>query len=112
AILGEDLRVEELVYDVDLLVLKSDNNSKIIAGMWPLAFRHVVYLLNRLVKAELGMLSSMDVLHQKLNTLRILIQLSLILGPLAFTMDVVTCFLNGDLDLDAPLFVRPAGGCS
>eukprot|EP00854_Cymbomonas_tetramitiformis_P022753 gene22753-biopygen23521 len=67
AILGEDLRVEELVYDVDLLVLKSDNNSKIIAGMWPLAFRHVVYLLNRLVKAELGMLSSMDVLHQKVD---------------------------------------------
>eukprot|EP00854_Cymbomonas_tetramitiformis_P007597 gene7597-biopygen7674 len=41
----------------------------------------------------------------QLNTLRILIQLSLILGLLAFTMDVVTCFLNGDLDLDAPLFV-------
>ncbi|KAK3249787.1 hypothetical protein CYMTET_40804 [Cymbomonas tetramitiformis] len=123
AILGGDLDVEEIVYDLDLLVLQSDNDSTIIAvqtaeyckqrvilqrttapylqennarvesynrllqakaramlmtaglpaSMWPLAFRHAVYLLNRLVKAELGMRSTMDVLNQKvdLSTLRI-----------------------------------------
>ncbi|KAK3238921.1 hypothetical protein CYMTET_51111 [Cymbomonas tetramitiformis] len=43
----------------------------------------------------------------QLNTLRILLQLSLILGLLAFTMDVVTCFLNGELDV--LLFVRWPG---
>eukprot|EP00854_Cymbomonas_tetramitiformis_P008745 gene8745-biopygen8899 len=42
----------------------------------------------------------------QLNTLRILIQLSLVLGLLAFTMDVVTCFLNGELDIETPLYVR------
>ncbi|KAK3263376.1 hypothetical protein CYMTET_27813 [Cymbomonas tetramitiformis] len=123
AIMGEDSRVEELVYDLDLLVIQSDNDSTIIAGqaaeycrqnsilrrttapylhennarvesynrllqakaramlmtgglcagMWPLAFRHAVYLLNRVVKAELGMRSTMDVLQQKvdLSNLRI-----------------------------------------
>ncbi|KAK3237829.1 hypothetical protein CYMTET_52120 [Cymbomonas tetramitiformis] len=123
AILGEDLDVEEIVYDLDLLVLQSDNDSMIISGqtaeyckqhniiqrttapylhennarvesynrllqakaramlmtaglpasMWPLAFRHAVYLLNCVVKAELGMKSSLDVLNQKvdLSTLRI-----------------------------------------
>ncbi|KAK3238963.1 hypothetical protein CYMTET_51074 [Cymbomonas tetramitiformis] len=42
----------------------------------------------------------------QLNTLRILLQLSLILGLWAFTMDVVTCFLNGELDVANPLYVR------
>ncbi|KAK3275460.1 hypothetical protein CYMTET_16413 [Cymbomonas tetramitiformis] len=102
AVLGEDLRVEEVVYDQDLLVLHSDSDSTMIQGrardycaannilqrttsylhennaraethncrvqemgramllvaglpasMWPLAFRHRVYLLNRVVKAHL-----------------------------------------------------------
>ncbi|KAK3253177.1 hypothetical protein CYMTET_37568 [Cymbomonas tetramitiformis] len=246
AFLGEDLDVKEIVYDLDLLVLQSDNDTTIIAGqtaeycrqhgilqrtmapylhdnnarvdlynhlvqakaramlvtaglpasMWPLACRHAVYLLNRVVKAELGMQSSMQVLNQKvdltsllaleqhvwgfldidkkeecvlidvkqaivpvsslpagakalgmkavyklrfdaanvlterksrwiifgnkqshgvnyeevyspctqLNTLRILIQLRLIWGLLAFTMDVVTCLLNSELDIEAPLY--------
>ncbi|KAK3240544.1 hypothetical protein CYMTET_49624 [Cymbomonas tetramitiformis] len=41
----------------------------------------------------------------QLSTLRILIQLSLVLGLLAFAMDVITCFLNGQLDVDVPLYV-------
>ncbi|KAK3233019.1 hypothetical protein CYMTET_56663 [Cymbomonas tetramitiformis] len=35
----------------------------------------------------------------QLTTLRILITLSLIMGLLAFSMDVVTCFLNSELDI-------------
>ncbi|KAK3272840.1 hypothetical protein CYMTET_18872 [Cymbomonas tetramitiformis] len=41
----------------------------------------------------------------QLSTLRILIQLSLVLGLLAFALDVITCFLNGELDVDVPLYV-------
>ncbi|KAK3244364.1 hypothetical protein CYMTET_46018 [Cymbomonas tetramitiformis] len=41
----------------------------------------------------------------QLSTLRILIQLSLVLGLLAFALDVITCFLNGKLDVDVPLYV-------
>ncbi|KAK3260032.1 hypothetical protein CYMTET_30997 [Cymbomonas tetramitiformis] len=41
----------------------------------------------------------------QLSTLRILIQLSLVLGLSAFALDVITCFLNGELDVDVPLYV-------
>ncbi|KAK3245759.1 hypothetical protein CYMTET_44693 [Cymbomonas tetramitiformis] len=41
----------------------------------------------------------------QLSTLRTLIQLSLVLGLLAFALDVITCFLNGELDVDVPLYV-------
>eukprot|EP00854_Cymbomonas_tetramitiformis_P015977 gene15977-biopygen16478 len=41
----------------------------------------------------------------QLSTLRILIQLSLVLGLLAFSLDVITCFLNGELDVDTPMYV-------
>eukprot|EP00854_Cymbomonas_tetramitiformis_P001632 gene1632-biopygen1497 len=114
-VLNEELDVEEVVYDVDVLVLHSDNDSTMIAGqakkycedngilqrttspylhennaraetynrllqsmtramlmttgmpatMWPLALRHAVYLLNRIVKANLGMLTTMHVLGQQ-----------------------------------------------
>eukprot|EP00854_Cymbomonas_tetramitiformis_P034065 gene34065-biopygen9256 len=140
AILGEDLRVEELVYDLDLLVIQSDNDSTIIAGqmaeyctqnsilqrttapylhennarvesfnrllqakaramlptgglcagMWPLAFRHAVYLLNRVVKAELGMMSTMDVLHQKVDLSTLLAleqQMYDVLAPVSFFLE-------------------------
>ncbi|KAK3280891.1 hypothetical protein CYMTET_11293 [Cymbomonas tetramitiformis] len=40
----------------------------------------------------------------QLSTLRILIQLTLVLGLLAFAMDVIACFLNGQLDVDVPLY--------
>lgn len=40
----------------------------------------------------------------QLDTLRILIQLSLVLGLLPFMMDVVTRFLNGELDIETPLY--------
>ncbi|KAK3249786.1 hypothetical protein CYMTET_40803 [Cymbomonas tetramitiformis] len=42
----------------------------------------------------------------QLNTLCVLIQLCLILGLLAFIMDVVTCFLYSEMDVAAPLYVR------
>eukprot|EP00854_Cymbomonas_tetramitiformis_P034209 gene34209-biopygen20511 len=46
----------------------------------------------------------------QLSTLRILIQLSLVLGLLAFSLDVITCFLNGELDVEEPMYVRwPSG---
>ncbi|KAK3255338.1 hypothetical protein CYMTET_35474, partial [Cymbomonas tetramitiformis] len=207
AILGEDLDVEEIVYDLDLLVLQSDNDWTIIAGQtaeyckqhniiqraeWEgaivcanarkehrlpyqvLLLRHCgrmgksvdiagtsirfqasdkkeecalidvkgaivpVPNLPAGVKA-LGMkaiykpkVDTANVLTERksrwvvfgnkqshgvnyeevyspctqLNTLRILLQLSLILGLWAFTMDVVTCFLNGELDVANPLYVR------
>ncbi|KAK3262576.1 hypothetical protein CYMTET_28574 [Cymbomonas tetramitiformis] len=41
----------------------------------------------------------------QLSTLRFLIQLSLVLRLLAFALDVITCFLNGELDVDVPLYV-------
>ncbi|KAK3238281.1 hypothetical protein CYMTET_51696 [Cymbomonas tetramitiformis] len=41
----------------------------------------------------------------QLSTLRILIQLSLVLGLSAFALDIITCFLNGELDVDVPLYV-------
>ncbi|KAK3290020.1 hypothetical protein CYMTET_2561 [Cymbomonas tetramitiformis] len=41
----------------------------------------------------------------QLSTLRILIQLSLVLGLSAFALDVITCFLNGELDVDTPMYV-------
>ncbi|KAK3276045.1 hypothetical protein CYMTET_15860 [Cymbomonas tetramitiformis] len=41
----------------------------------------------------------------QLSTLRILIQLSLVLGLVAFSLDVITCFLNGELDVDTPMYV-------
>ncbi|KAK3271824.1 hypothetical protein CYMTET_19847 [Cymbomonas tetramitiformis] len=121
--LEEETRVEQVVYDLDVLVLHSDNDSTIVSGktkkycednaivqrttspylhennaraetmnkflqtkaramlataglpatMWPLAMRHVVYLINRLCKAGLGMQSSLQVLNQKydLSVLRV-----------------------------------------
>ncbi|KAK3279430.1 hypothetical protein CYMTET_12685 [Cymbomonas tetramitiformis] len=121
--LEEDTSVEQVVYDLDVLVLHSDNDSTIMSGkakkycednaivqratspylhennaraetmnkylqtkaramlataglpatMWPLAMRHVVYLINRLCKARLGMQSSLQVLNQKydLSVLRV-----------------------------------------
>eukprot|EP00854_Cymbomonas_tetramitiformis_P034337 gene34337-biopygen26123 len=42
----------------------------------------------------------------QLTTLRVLITLSLIMGLQAFSMDVVTCFLNSELDIQNPIFVR------
>ncbi|KAK3267553.1 hypothetical protein CYMTET_23899 [Cymbomonas tetramitiformis] len=115
AVLNEELDVREVVYDVDVLVLHSDNDTTMVAGqtkkyceehgilqrtsapylhennaraerynkklqtmarammmtagmpatMWPLAFRHAVYLLNRIVKADLGMLTTMTMLGQR-----------------------------------------------
>ncbi|KAK3267467.1 hypothetical protein CYMTET_23980 [Cymbomonas tetramitiformis] len=41
----------------------------------------------------------------QLSTMRILIQLSLVLGLAAFSLDVITCFLNGELDVDTPMYV-------
>ncbi|KAK3285328.1 hypothetical protein CYMTET_7061 [Cymbomonas tetramitiformis] len=41
----------------------------------------------------------------QLSTLRILIQLSLVLGLLVFALDVITCFLNGELDVYTPMYV-------
>ncbi|KAK3239650.1 hypothetical protein CYMTET_50443 [Cymbomonas tetramitiformis] len=46
----------------------------------------------------------------QLSTLRILIQLRLVLWILGFSLDVITCFLNGELDVDEPMSVSWPNG--